>query len=739
MSGMGKGQGPLKADRRYATPRTGAQSGGGGSRRPAKTARRASPQRPRRNPIMALLVGFVRLIWRILWGIGWRVGFVVGLILGGAVLYFLVQLPPVTELLDGRSRGSVTMLDRNDKVFAWRGETFGGQITADTVSPYLLNAVIATEDKRFYRHFGISPRGIASAVRINLSEGRGPLSGNGGSTITQQVAKLLCLGTAYDPAAWKSEADYEADCRQGGVWRKVKEIPYAMAMEVKYSKEEILTIYFNRAYLGAGARGFEAAAQRYFGKSANEVEPAEAAMLAGLLKAPSRYAPTNNLQRAQDRAAVIVGLMRDQGYLTTAEADDALANPARLSAAAETKSGGFFADWVMDSAPAFLTSETTEDVVIRSTLDQDLQNAAEEALTYIFENKVKSGSTAQAAIVVMSADGAVRAMVGGRQTEVAGSFNRATQAKRQTGSAFKPFVYAAAMDLGYTPADYVEDTPLTMTIPGSGAWTPSNYDKEFKGMITISQALKESRNIPAVRISEAVGRDVVRQVASGFGIQSDLAAGPALALGASESTLIEMTGAYAGILNGGSSVTPYGVLDLRVKGDDESLMGASGGIGERVISEQSARYLTYMMAQVVASGTGTRASLPDREVAGKTGTTTAGRDAWFIGFTADYVAGVWMGYDDNTPLSGVTGGGLPAEIWHEVMLRVHEGLPATPLPMDVPEPKLPPGSEFQQQVQPEFQDQVSPGDVLIERVPAPQDDVDPVERVLRNLLGISDN
>ena len=736
MSGMGKGQGPLKADRRYATPRTGAQGGGGGTRRPANTARRSSPRRPRRNPVMALLAGFVRLIWRVLWGIGWRVGFITAMILGGAVMYFFVQLPPVADLLDARARGSVTLLDRNDKVFAWRGETFGGQITADTVSPYLLNAVVATEDKRFYRHFGISPRGIASAVRINLSEGRGPLSGNGGSTITQQVAKLLCLGTEYDPAAWKSEADYEADCRQGGVWRKVKEIPYAMAMEVKYSKEEILTIYFNRAYLGAGARGFEAAAQRYFGKSANAVEPAEAAMLAGLLIAPSRYAPTNNLQRAQDRGAVIIGLMQEQGYLTKAEADTARANPARLSAAAETKSGGFFADWVMDSAPAFLTSETTEDVVIRSTLDPKLQKAAEDALSFIFENKLKSGSTAQAAIVVMSADGAVRAMVGGRQTEVAGSFNRATQARRQTGSAFKPFVYAAAMDLGYTPSDYVEDTPLTINIPGSGPWSPSNYDKEFKGMITITQALAESRNIPAVRISEAVGRDVVRQVANNFGIQSDLAAGPALALGASESTLLEMTGAYAGILNGGSSVTPYGVLDLRVKGDDESLMGASGGIGERVIAEQSARYLTYMMAQVVDGGTGARAQLPDREAAGKTGTTTAGRDAWFIGFTADYVAGVWMGYDDNTPLAGVTGGGLPAEIWQEVMLRVHEGLPATPLPMDVPEPKLPPGTEFQPEFQPEFQQDVQPGDVLIERLPAPQDDIDPVERVLRNLLGL---
>lgn len=735
MSGMGKGQGPLKADRRYATARPAAQSGGGGMRKPTKTARRAGPQRPHRNPVIAVLVGFVRLIWRILWGIGWRVSFVTALILGGAVMYFFVQLPPVTDLLDGRARGSVTMLDRNDKVFAWRGETFGGQITADTVSPYLLNAVVATEDRRFYQHFGVSPRGIASAIRINLSEGRGPLEGNGGSTITQQVAKLLCLGEAYDPARWKSEADYEADCRQGGIWRKIKEIPYALAMEVKYSKAEILTIYFNRAYLGAGARGFEAAAQRYFGKSANEVDPAEAAMLAGLLKAPSRYAPTNNLQRAQDRGAVIVELMREEGYLTKAEADNALANPAKLSEAAETKSGGFFADWVMDSAPAFMTSETTEDVVVRSTLDPKLQKAAEDAMAFVFETKTKSGSTAQAAIVVMSADGAVRAMVGGRQTEVAGSFNRATQARRQTGSAFKPFVYAAAMDLGYTPADYVEDTPLTINIPGSGPWTPTNYDKKFKGMITIAQALKESRNIPAVRISEAVGRDVVRQVANNFGIQSDLAAGPALALGASESTLLEMTGAYAGILNGGSSVTPYGVLDMRFKGDDESLMGASGGIGERVIAEQSARYLTYMMAQVVESGTGTRARLPDREAAGKTGTTTAGRDAWFIGFTADYVAGVWMGYDDNTPLAGVTGGTLPAEIWQEVMVRVHEGLPATPLPMDVPEPKLPPGTEFQA----EIQESAAPGDVLIERVPVQQDDIDPVERVLRNLLGISDN
>jgi penicillin-binding protein 1A len=460
-------------------------------------------------------------------------------------------------------------------------------------------------------------------------------------------------------------------------------------MEAKYSKAEILTIYFNRAYLGAGARGFEAAAQRYFGISANQVNPAQAAMLAGLLKAPSKYAPTNNLQRAQDRANVIVGLMEEQGYLTKAEADEARAHPAQLSEAAQTKSGGFFADWVMESAPDFLTSTTTEDVIMRTTLDQKMQKQTEEALAYIFDNKVAPGSKAQAAIVVMSADGAVRAMVGGRKIAAAGSFNRATQALRQTGSSFKPFVYAAALDLGWRPTDMVEDTPLTINIPGSGAWTPDNYDHKFKGLITLELALKESRNIPAVRISEAVGRDLVRTVAQGFGIESDLAAGPALALGASESTLIEMTGAYAGILNGGSSVTPYGLNELKLKGENDSLMGAGGGIGERVISQQAAGLLTYMMSKVVESGTGTRARLADRPAAGKTGTTSAARDAWFIGFTADYVAGVWIGYDDNQPLKGVTGGGLPADIWHEVMTRIEDGVPVTQLPMVLPQDAQP--------------------------------------------------
>ncbi len=678
MGGSDKGRPPLVAERRRASP---------APRPPARRApagRRSKP--PRRGNI---LTRAFRWLMGLVWAVAWRVTAVIAMILGGATWYFHSQLPEASALLDGRSRGSVTLLDHEGEVFAWRGETFGGQITAADVSPHLRNAVVATEDRRFWWHFGVSPRGIASAIRINLREGRGPFEGNGGSTITQQVAKLLCLGVAYDPARWKNEADYEADCRRGSLARKLKEVPFAFALEWKYTKEEILSIYLNRAYLGAGARGFEAAAQRYFGTSAARLTPAQAAMLAGLLVAPSYFAPTRSLERAQGRANVIVGLMAEQGYLTPQQVAEARAAPAQLSEAAAARAGGYFADWVMETVPSFFGHDTTEDVIVHTTLDQHIQKAAEEALAHVFDTRVKDGSAAQAAIVVMSSDGAVRAMVGGRKTQVAGAFNRATQARRQTGSAFKTFVYAAALDLGWSPFDTLEDRPLTINIRGSGPWSPKNYTEDFKGTVTLTTALKLSLNIPAVRLSEAVGRNLVRKVATDFGIQSDLAAGPALALGVSEATLLEMTGAYAGILNGGSAVRPYGLIELRLQGEKGALMGQAGGMGERVISDRAAKQLTWMLTQVLESGTGTRARLPDRAAAGKTGTTQAARDAWFVGFTADYVAGVWMGYDDNRPLSGVTGGGLPAEIWREVMVRVHEGIRPRPLPMIVPPQRAP--------------------------------------------------
>jgi penicillin-binding protein 1A len=676
---------PLVADKRYgaAKPKPVKRA----TAKKPTTARKKSTSRKGRGGIIGFFSGILRWLIRLVWRLTWRSAAVVFLLIASTVGYMSFTLPPATELVDGRARGSVILLDRDSQVFAWRGDQFGGMVTAGTVSKHLKNAVIATEDKRFYRHFGISPRGVASAVRINLREGRGPLSGHGGSTITQQTAKLLCLGEPYDPSSGQTEAQYETECRRGTLWRKIKEANFAMAMEVKYTKDEILTIYLNRAFLGAGARGFEAASQRYFGKSAAEVNPAESAMLAGLLVAPSRYAPTNDLTRAQNRAGVVLNLMEAQGYLSASAATTARNEPAVLSAAAAARAGGYFADWVMQSGPEFFTRNTTEDVIIRTTLDPRIQKAAEDALTFVFENKVREGSKAQAAIVVMSADGAVRGMVGGRNSKVSGAFNRATQANRQTGSAFKPFVYATALDLGASPNDPIEDEPLCLNVRGSGEWCPKNYTKDYKGTVDLTTALAQSINVPAVKLSEQVGRENVRTVAEGFGIVSDLAAGPALALGASESTLLEMTGAYAGILNGGSSVKPYGLVELRLQGDKEALMGAAGGIGERVITPRAAQSLVYMMNQVVENGTGRRASLGERPAAGKTGTTQAARDAWFIGFTADYVTGVWMGYDDNTPLRGVTGGGLPTDIWRETMLRVHDGKPVTQLPMLTPAPR----------------------------------------------------
>ncbi len=700
MSSSGRSGRKLVAERRNVKAPARAKSQA--QPKSARKSARKPAKRKSGNIITRFVSATVSLIWRIVWGLTWRLGATVAALLFLATAYFYMTMPPFTDLLDARARGSVTMLDSGDNVFAWRGETFGGVITADTVSPHLKNAIIATEDRRFYQHFGVSPRGIAGAIRSNLQSGRGAFAGAGGSTITQQVAKLLCLGVPFDPAQWDSEAAYEADCRRGTIWRKIQELPFAFALEAQFSKDEILTIYMNRAFLGAGARGFEAASQRYFGRSATEVGPSEAAMLAGLLVAPSLYAPTRNLQRAQDRAAVVIGLMHNQGYLTEYELIEARSYPATLSESAEAQRGIHFADWLMQSGPSFLTRDTTEDVLINTTFDPRIQAAAEEAVAHVFDTRVREGSEAEVAVVVMSADGAVRGMVGGRQPSV-GGFNRATQAMRQTGSAFKPFLYAAALENGFEPFDLVEDAPLTINIPGSGPWSPRNYDNEFHGIVTLTEALARSLNTPAVRVSEAMGRARVREVANQFGLRSELAEGPALALGASESSLLDMTAAYAGILNGGSAVRPYGIEQLRLLGEQEPLFGASSGIGDRVIPERSAKTLTWMMTKVISEGTGGRARLDGWEVAGKTGTTQAARDAWFIGFTADYVAGVWMGYDDNSPLRGVTGGGLPAEIWRETMLRVHEGMTPRPLPMLEPERPVydtPPTTEQPAQPQP---------------------------------------
>jgi membrane peptidoglycan carboxypeptidase len=396
-------------------------------------------------------------------------------------------------------------------------------------------------------------------------------------------------------------------------------------------------------------------------------------MLAGLLRAPSRYAPTHDLNTAQGRASVIIRAMEAEGFLSETQVLQALAAPAELSSAAAARAGGYFADWVMETAPAFLAKDTTEDVTIATTFDPILQKAAEDAMTAVFEEKVKEGSAAQAAIVVMTPDGAVRAMVGGHGSGV-GQFNRATQAKRQTGSAFKAVVYAAALEAGMSPNDIIIDEPLRI-----GNWSPQNYNGTYRGAVTLTEALAKSINTVAVRVSERAGQGRVREMARRMGVTTPLAPGPAIALGTSEATLIDMTGVFATIANRGRAVSPHGIREIRVRGDDTALVSVISRQGDRVLTLRNAGLLTYMLREVVETGTGRRARLADRDAAGKTGTTQAARDAWFIGFTADYVVGVWMGNDDNAPLTGVAGGGLPAEIWRQTMQRIHKGVPPSPL------------------------------------------------------------
>ncbi|MCH2327729.1 MAG: PBP1A family penicillin-binding protein [Rhodobacterales bacterium] len=623
---------------------------------------------------------FLKLILSFIFGWIIRGAVITALIISITILYYKINMPPLNEMLDARAKGSVILLDKNKENFAWRGEQFGEIAQANKISIHLKNAILAVEDKRFYRHFGISPRGIAGAVRINLNEGRGALTGHGGSTITQQTAKLLCLGIPYKANNWDSEAQYEANCRQSSLWRKVKEALFAVALELEFTKDEILTLYLNRVFLGAGSRGFQAASQRYFNKSAASLNPAEAAMLSGLLVAPSRYAPTNNLEKSQNRANVILGLMEQQGFLNAKSAQYFRENPAKLSTKASQKAGGHFADWVMQSAPHFFTNNTTEDVTIETTFDPKIQQAAEDVLENIFKEKVDPKSQAQAAIVVMSPNGAVRAMVGGRKLHIAGTFNRSTQALRQPGSAFKPLVYATALEQGYKPNDLITDEAIKIEIPGSGTWTPQNYEKKFNGLVSLTDSLSQSLNIPAVKLAQQIGLNNIGQISMDMGIYQKISTNPAIALGVSETTLLELTSAYATFLNDGIKVSPYGLEKLSLETGVSFSNRTLSPETNRILRSETAHSIVYMLEKAVSNGTGKKAKFSNWEIAGKTGTTQDARDAWFIGFTSEYIAGVWMGYDNNKPLNGVTGGGLPAEIWSLIMNKIHTDIKPQPLP-----------------------------------------------------------
>lgn len=574
-----------------------------------------------------------------------------GVVWAALFLMLAPEMPDTSSLWRVKKSPGVTVLASDGSVLAQRGAFNSTMVSVAKMPPHLPRAIIATEDRRFYSHFGMDIIGFFRAMWANVRAG-GVVQG--GSTITQQLAKNLFLTP------------------ERTMVRKVRELMLALWLEARLSKDEILTLYMNRVYLGAGSYGVEAASQRYFGKSARRVTLSEAALLAGLLKAPSRYAPTNNIKRSRDRAAQVLLNMVAAGYLSDAQAAAARRAPARLAQGARTSGSRYFSDWVQERLPG-LVGNRDDDLIVLTTLEAGLQRSAEAALARTLKRHSKSRKVAQGAIVALAPNGAVRAMVGGR-SYAKSQFNRAVQAHRQPGSAFKPFVYLAALEAGFDPDDVLKDSPVTID-----GWKPRNFSNKHRGDVTLSNALVHSINTVAVKVSERVGRTKVIETAQRMGITSQIAAHPALALGASEVTLLELTSAYAPFANGGFAVVPHGILEVRTRAGSVLFRRGGSSLG-RVVSSRDLQRMNAMLSEVLRSGTGKGARLGDRVSAGKTGTSQKFRDGWFVGYTADFVTGVWLGNDNDSPTKKVTGGQLPASLWKDFMRQASAGQPARTLP-----------------------------------------------------------
>jgi penicillin-binding protein 1A len=570
--------------------------------------------------------------------------------LAGLFAYFAATLPDISDLAVAERRPSVTMLAADGSLLATFGEFFGEPLRLKEMPRHLPQAVIATEDRRFYEHHGIDPIGLARAAWTNLRAG-GIVQG--GSTITQQLAKNVFL---------TPERTFS---------RKIQETLLALWLERRFSKEQLLEIYLNRVYLGAGTYGVDAAARRYFNKSAREVTVYEAALIAGLLKAPSRFSPARDRERAARRASIVLENMVDTGYLTQRQADAARRESARLVEVQQARPGNrYFADWVAEFLAGFGGGK--RDLLVRTTLDPRLQSAAEAVIEETLRKEGPKAGAGQAALIAMSPDGAIRAMVGGRDYGDS-QFNRATQALRQPGSAFKPFVYAAALEAGFAPASRVVDAPIRI-----GDWAPKNYTGRYLGETTLAEAVAESINTVAVQVSERTGRKRVVELARRLGITAELTNDASLALGTSEVTLIELTAAYTTFANGGVGAWPYGIEEVRDSRGKVLFRREGGGPG-RVLSAEIAADMNQLLAGVIQHGTGRAAAL-GRPAAGKTGTTQDYRDALFVGYTPELIAGVWFGNDDNAPMHKITGGTLPARTWRGFMLAALKDVPAAPLP-----------------------------------------------------------
>ncbi|MGE0753899.1 MAG: transglycosylase domain-containing protein [Alphaproteobacteria bacterium] len=581
------------------------------------------------------------------------------------VLGFFITLPSIDELNDFTYQRSILIKSQTGEVIGSFGDVYGDFLTYEDLPTSLVDAVLATEDRNFFHHIGIDPFGLLRASVANFRAGRVV---QGGSTITQQVAKNAFL---------TPERSYI---------RKFREVLLAFKLEYRFTKKEIMSIYLNRMYLGSGHYGVDAASKRYFNKSARDMTLPESAIMAGLLKAPSRFSPTANPELSRKRASQVLVNMHDAEYLTKEQLDKAQETLKEFEVAQPqtAQSNLYFADWIIDQVPNYV-GNVEQDLVVISTLNPKWQTMGEEAISSVMDKEAETYHAEQAALIAMEPDGAVRVMIGGR-SYAKSQYNRAVQALRQPGSAFKLFVYLAGLEAGLTPSMLVEDQPITIHQP-TGDWSPKNYSHTYEGIISLKEAVTRSLNTVAVQVSERVGRDRVIEMARRLGITADLQPLPSIALGATETTLLELTAAYAHMAAGGAMLEPYGIIEISTV-SGKSLYKREGGVNGRALSGNTVGMMNEMLANVVCCGTGARAAI-GRPAAGKTGTTSDYRDAWFIGYTPQLAAGVWVGNDDNSAMKKVTGGTLPAPIWKAFMSAALEGKPAESLPVGHEPEQLP--------------------------------------------------
>ena len=581
--------------------------------------------------------------------------FVIGLWGGiasvGIIGFYAVQLPQSSSWAVPKRPPNVKILSVNGKLVANRGITGGESVSLSHMSPYIPQALIAIEDRRFHNHFGIDPLGLVRASVKNILAGRVV---EGGSTITQQLAKNLFL---------KPERTFK---------RKIQEVVLSFWLEAKFSKNEILEIYLNRVYFGSGSYGVDAASRRYFSKSSRDVNLAEAALLAGLLKAPSRLSPARDAKKAEMRTRIVLSAMQRARFISEREAATARSMPSTHAKSYLSGAENYVADWIMNDLE-LLVGPIRENVIVETTLDLDLQKSAEVEIRAALNKKGKSVQVSQAALVSLDGTGAVRALVGGRDYATS-QFNRALDAKRQPGSAFKPMVYLAALEGGNTPSSIRQDAPVRI-----GKWQPKNYDNKYRGAVSLKTALSKSLNTIAAQLTMEVGPRTIVNLAHRLGINSKLAANASIALGTSEVSLLELTSAYAPFANGGYIARPYIIKRVSTK-SGKLLYQHRYGESERVISPAHIGSMNAMMIDVVANGTGKAARLKNWQVGGKTGTSQDFRDGWFIGYTTNLTTGVWFGNDNGQPTKKVTGGTLPARTWAKFMQFAHNEAPVAELP-----------------------------------------------------------